>query len=62
MEESKAPGQYLMTFRGVVESLKRLDGSFRAHGEYKLRAFLRSRVRSTCAAIRWKPLNWQALK
>jgi hypothetical protein len=32
-----------MIFRGVVESLKRLDGSFRVHGEYKLRAFLRWR-------------------
>jgi hypothetical protein len=25
-----------MIFRVVVESLKRLDGSFRVHGEYKL--------------------------
>jgi hypothetical protein len=38
-----------MIFRVVVESLKRLDGLFRVHGEYKLRASLRSRGRSTCA-------------
>jgi len=54
--------EFCLIFRGVVVSLKRLDGWFRAHGEYKLRAFLRSRDRSACAAIRWKPLNWPALK
>jgi hypothetical protein len=50
--------------RILSETLERVEGRPLAHPSVTewLDQWIETRRGATCAAIRWKPLNWQALK